>query len=133
MTTAVDPPVSVKAALRCGDRWVLLRNERNEWELPGGRVDASDRSLADVVRRECREELGIDVQVGRLIDAYLFEVIAGRGVTIICFEATAPAQAAERITTSDEHTAVGLFSIGELDKLALPSGYRNALHRAAAV
>ena len=32
-------PVSVKGVLLEGDRVVLLLNERNEWELPGGRLD----------------------------------------------------------------------------------------------
>lgn len=131
MTEPQDPPVSVKAALQCGDRWVLLRNDRNEWELPGGRIDASDATLEDVLRRECREELGVDVHVGELLTAYLFEVVAGRRVTIVCYRATVPAEHAERLDISDEHTAVGLFAANELDALALPSGYRMAIALAA--
>jgi 8-oxo-dGTP diphosphatase len=33
------------------------------WELPGGRVERGE-SEVDAVRRECREELGVDVVVG---------------------------------------------------------------------
>lgn len=127
-----DPPVSVKAALRCGNKWVLLRNERNEWELPGGRVDSTDVSLEAAVRRECCEELGIDVEVGELIDAYLFEVVPGRRVTVVCFAATADASAEASLALSDEHTAVGLFTVDELEGLAVPVGYRTAIERALA-
>jgi len=127
VTPPQDPPVSVKAALRCGERWVLLRNDRNEWELPGGRVDATDATLQEVVRRECREELGVDVQVGELIDSYLFEVIPGRRVTIICYAATVPVDDASTLMISDEHRAVGLFTTDELDALVLPSGYRRSI------
>lgn len=127
--TAEDPPVSVKAALRCGQQWVLLRNDRDEWELPGGRIDAGDRSLEDVVRRECREELGIEVQVGALIASYLFEVVPGKRVTIICFAATAESVA--ELLVSEEHTEVGLFTLDQLAPLALPAGYRHAISVAA--
>lgn len=131
MTQPQDPPVSVKAALGCGDGWVLLRNERDEWELPGGRVDATDATLQDVVRRECREELGVAVKVGPFIDAYLFEVIPGRRVTIVCFAASVPDQVA--LTISDEHNAVGVFSAPELAQLRLPEGYRNAIEKASLI
>ena len=127
-----DPPVSVKAALHCGERWVLLRNDRDEWELPGGRINKADADLRQVVWRECREELGIDVQVGDLVDAYLFEVIAGSRVTIICFAATVGPGAADELSISAEHKAVGLFTAAELDEIALPVGYRNAITKAEA-
>jgi len=134
VTLPQDPPVSVKAALRCGDRWVLLRNNRDEWELPGGRVDADDATLQDVVRRECREELGVEVDVGELIAAYLFEVIAGRRVAIVCFAATVSQSEATRLRNSDEHNAVGLFTVDEIGEVAekvFPAGYRNAIVQAA--
>lgn len=131
MTPRQDPPVSVKAALRCGERWVLLRNDRNEWELPGGRIDARDATLQDVVCRECREELGIDAQVGDLIDNYRFEVIAGRWVTIVCCAATMPIDKASVLKISDEHRAIGLFTTDELDALDLPSRYRRSIEHVA--
>ncbi|MGZ0175747.1 MAG: NUDIX domain-containing protein [Acidimicrobiales bacterium] len=128
MTPRQDPPLSGKAALRRGERWVLLRNDRNEWELPGGRIDARDATLQDVV---CREELGIDAQVGDLIDSYLFEVIAGRWVTIVCCAATMPIDNASVLKISDEHRAIGLFTTDELDALDLPSRYRRSIEHVA--
>jgi 8-oxo-dGTP diphosphatase len=38
------------------------------WEFPGGKV-VSGESETDAVVRECREEMGIEVAVGRLIGA----------------------------------------------------------------
>jgi 8-oxo-dGTP pyrophosphatase MutT (NUDIX family) len=128
VTPRQDPPLSGKAALRRGERWVLLRNDRNEWELPGGRIDARDATLQDVV---CREELGIDAQVGDLIDSYLFEVIAGRWVTIVCCAATMPIDKASVLKISDEHRAIGLFTTDELDALDLLSRYRRSIEHVA--
>lgn len=118
---------SVKAALRCDDKWVLLRNERGEWELPGGRVEAGDASLVAVLERECHEELGVDVTIGELVDAWVFEVLPGRRVIIICYEATAPD--ATRPVISEEHQAVGLFASEQLDRIPLPEGYLAAIRR----
>ena len=37
-------PVSVKGVVGWDGRVVVLRNRRGEWELPGGRLDATDAS-----------------------------------------------------------------------------------------
>jgi 8-oxo-dGTP diphosphatase len=43
------------------------KNERGLWEFPGGAVELGER-LADALRREIREEYGIDIEVGELLD-----------------------------------------------------------------
>jgi|GEM_PF-407394 len=126
-----DPPVSVKAALRVGDQWVLLRNDRHEWELPGGRVDAGDRSLQDVVRRECREELGLDVEIGPLVAAYLFEAVRGKRVTIVCYAASYEGD--DEIVVSDEHRGYMLTGLEDLGTFPLATGYRKAILAAAEI
>ena len=43
----------------------IRRRGRERWVLPGGGQDRGE-ALPETVRRECREELGIDVNVGPL-------------------------------------------------------------------
>ncbi len=43
------------------------KNERGLWEFPGGSVEFGER-LADALRREIREEYGVEIAVGQLLD-----------------------------------------------------------------
>lgn len=43
------------------------KNERGLWEFPGGSVEFGER-LADALKREMREEFGVEIVVGELLD-----------------------------------------------------------------
>jgi 8-oxo-dGTP diphosphatase len=55
----------VAAAIVDGGRVLAARRRRDgRWEFPGGKVEDGETARA-ALRRECREELAIDVVVGR--------------------------------------------------------------------
>jgi 8-oxo-dGTP pyrophosphatase MutT (NUDIX family) len=117
-------PVSIKGIVFLGDRVVLLKNERDEWELPGGRLEAGEDPAA-CVAREIREELAIAVRVEALLDCWLYEVLPGQEVVIVTYGCRADGAAAPQL--SAEHQAVGLFALAELDTLPMPEGYRRSI------
>jgi len=119
-------PVSVKGVVFIGDRVVLLRNEREEWELPGGRLEAGESPPTCVVR-EIREELAIDVAAVALLDCWLYEVLPGREVLIVTYGCRHDGDGAIRM--SAEHKAVELFAPAQLDALRMPDGYRQSIRR----
>ncbi len=43
------------------------KNERGLWEFPGGSVEFGER-LAEALKREIREEYGVEISVGELLD-----------------------------------------------------------------
>ena len=61
------PTVRVGGLVLVEGRVLLLRQERGEedyWMLPGGGVRMGE-TLADALRREVREEVGLEIAVGR--------------------------------------------------------------------
>ena len=66
---------SIKGVLFDPDGRVLLcRNDRGDWELPGGRPDR-DEDDETCLRREMREETGLEVVVSELVTTYSFHVL----------------------------------------------------------
>lgn len=113
-------PISIKGVLFTPNHEVVLvRNERDEWELPGGRIEP-DETPAQCLAREIAEELSLCVEVGALLDAYLFEVIPGKQVFVCTYRCTLVGEFAPKL--SHEHVGIGLFSMGELPS-NLPQGY----------
>ncbi|MBZ4319942.1 NUDIX hydrolase [Streptomyces huiliensis] len=129
MTTLPTWPVSVKAvALGSRQRVLLLRNERDEWELPGGRLEPGDRTPEATVERELWEEARWRVAAGPLIDGgvWLYEPIPGRRVVIITYGCTVLTPDAKPVV-SHEHKEVGLFAADEVPGLNMPDGYKRSI------
>jgi 8-oxo-dGTP pyrophosphatase MutT (NUDIX family) len=120
----MSAPISIKGVLLVGDRVVLVKNPRDEWELPGGRAEEGENH-AQVLAREFAEELSIDVRLNAPIDSYLFEVIPGREVLIVTYGCTLAGEFRPMI--SHEHIKYCLWPVDRLSELNLPTGYRRSI------
>jgi mutator protein MutT len=117
-------PVSVKGVVLRDAQVVLLRNERDEWELPGGKLDP-DESPEECVVREIREELGLEVTAGALLDAWVYTVTPEARVLIVtygCLEVTL-----RDAVLSHEHKQVGWFPLQQVGALRMPEGYKGSV------
>jgi 8-oxo-dGTP pyrophosphatase MutT (NUDIX family) len=122
----MDLPVSIKGVLLLDGQVVLVKNSRDEWELPGGRPDAGEEH-AQTLAREFVEELDVKVSVGHLVDSYVFEVIPGRHVHIVTYGCTLTGDFAPCL--SDEHSEHCLWPVERLSEINLPMGYRRSVKR----
>ncbi len=59
--------INERGELFLAKRGPLAKNERGLWEFPGGSVEFGE-TLADALRREIREEYGLEIEVGALLD-----------------------------------------------------------------
>jgi 8-oxo-dGTP pyrophosphatase MutT (NUDIX family) len=117
-------PTSIKGVLLVDRQVLLVKNSRDEWELPGGRIDEGE-DHAQTVSREFAEELSLDVAIRAPIDSYLFEVIPGRHVFIVTYGCTLVGEF--RPALSHEHTEHCLWPVEWLSELNIPAGYRRSI------
>lgn len=121
---AVHFPVSVKIVIPRNEKVILLRNERDEWELPGGKLDAGEDPI-ECVLREAQEELSLAVRVRGILDSWLYNV-NGVDVVIITYLANDVGDADTII--SHEHKEIAYFALGEIASLKMPDGYKRSIY-----
>lgn len=123
-------PVSIKGVVFVGERAVLLKNERDEWELPGGKLEPGEDPGQCAVR-EVKEELALDVALGPILDSWVYNIRGQVEVLIVTYGCLCDSPG--DIVLSHEHKAVGLFGLDELDGLEMPEGYRRSIRAWAAM
>jgi mutator protein MutT len=117
-------PVSVKGVIIRNAQVILLKNERAEWELPGGKLEPGESPETCVVR-EIAEELDLDIEVTRILDSWVYEITPEVRVLIITYGCQ---ERALRVPVlSHEHQQLGWFSIREVAGLPMPHGYKQSI------
>jgi 8-oxo-dGTP pyrophosphatase MutT (NUDIX family) len=117
-------PVSVKGVVIRGGRTILLRNERDEWELPGGKLERSE-SPERCLAREFAEELRLAVEPQRILDSWIYTIAPGVHVVILtygCLESSS-----DDAVLSDEHRELRWFPLADIDALRMPEGYKASI------
>jgi hypothetical protein len=112
--------ISVKGVLEVSGKYLLRHNERNEWELLGGTLEADDASIEGRLIQEFLEESGIKVTVSGAREPWLYE-IGSRCILIlpyVCAALHVPATLFDQ-----DGGTLGWFADEQLDGLNMPAGY----------
>ncbi|WP_460539318.1 (deoxy)nucleoside triphosphate pyrophosphohydrolase [Glycomyces halotolerans] len=120
-----QPRVVVAAAICAGDKVLAAARAyppelAGLWEFPGGKVEP-DETDAQALRRECREELGVEVEIGERVCGDL--VTGGGRFVVRVYEAALRGGEPEAI----EHRDLRWLSAAELDDVPWLPGNRPAL------
>jgi len=117
-------PVSIKGVCVQREKVLLLHNERDEWELPGGKLELGEDPPA-CLAREISEETGWSVTVGPILDTWQYHIRDGVDVLIVTYGCDVETNADPQV--SHEHKEAGLFTAGEIAGLRMPEGYKRSI------
>jgi 8-oxo-dGTP pyrophosphatase MutT (NUDIX family) len=131
-------PVSIKGVVLRGSNAnpevLLLRNEREEWELPGGRVEGSE-SPEECLAREFEEETGLLICVSSSIGSGVLTILPPHvrsaqdvWVSIYGCHVQPSAGPAPQIRISNEHQDSAWIRVHELPGMAnVPDIYKASI------
>lgn len=122
-------PVSVKGVCFIGDRVILLKNEHGQWDIPGGKLRKTE-NLEKCLQREFYEEVGIEIQVEKLQDAYNLMVQDKVNVLILIYECSTLANLKD-MRISQESFDLQSFTLAELKGLQLSAKYLENIQQIA--
>ena len=137
-TTTYTPyiiPVSVKGVVFDGGKVWLRQNERNEWELPGGKLDEGEQP-EQTIKRELQEELGFETDVKDIIQSYLYIIKTAndesRGVLVISYLCQILKKTGKfEINSEAGPSKFKQFSLEEIKDLNIPEFYKKAILKAS--
>jgi 8-oxo-dGTP diphosphatase len=134
----MEPRIRVSAILRWQGRVLLCRQQKPDkeyWLLPGGGVDGGE-TLIEALRRELREELGIEADVQfegpvAIVDSIAPKtLISSKHVVHIIFSADLSHRSLDDVETRDAAIkGARLFSNDELDDVVVHPPIKRFLER----
>ena len=114
----------MKGVITRDGKVVLLRNERDEWELPGGKLELFE-SPEECLAREIEEELQLTIEPQSILDSWTYSIVPGVHVLVLtygCLESSL-----DEAVLSDEHKELRWFPLAEIDTLNMPEGYKASI------
>jgi len=116
-------PVSVKAIIIDNNRVLCLKNEREEWDLPGGKVDFNE-DIEKCLKREVKEEVNLEIKNLNILKPLNLKF---NNVYVLVLVYLADISCEYPINISYEHSEYNFFSGAEIKNLNIPQNYKDLI------
>jgi 8-oxo-dGTP diphosphatase len=97
--------VGQKALIRKGNEVLVLGAQKGRLDYPGGKIQEGEHDLAEALKREVREETGLEISVGKPFATWIITLpvnhrLAGRKIFLVAYRCE---YVSGEINLSDEH------------------------------
>ena len=116
-------PVSVKAIIIDNKRLLCLKNERDEWDLPGGKIDFNE-DIEECLKREVKEEVNLEIKNLNILKPLNLKF---NDVPVLVLVYSADISCESPINVSYEHSEYNFFSKAEINNLNIPQNYKDII------
>ena len=114
-------PVSIKAIIIDNNKILCLKNERNEWDFPGGKINF-DEDVEEGLIREVKEETNLDIKNLKILKPFNLKF---NDVPVFIVVYSCEISCNSSILTSYEHSEYNFFSKSEVKNLNMPQSFKN--------
>lgn len=128
-----DPKVAVIGLVTSGRHVLLVRRgvepAKGKWALPGGYMDAGEMP-EKALTRELEEEVGLQLDAGRLLGIYPFAKTSRiAGGIVIAYHVELPSKSLPTVRHFDDVDEAGWFEANELPECVAFESSRQLLRR----
>ena len=113
--------VSIKAIIIDKNKVLCLKNERNEWDFPGGKINF-DEDVEEGLIREVKEETNLDIKNLKILKPFNLKF---NDVPVFIVVYSCEISCNSSILTSYEHSEYNFFSKSEVKNLNMPQSFKN--------
>ena len=114
-------PISIKAIVIDNNKVLCLKNERNEWDFPGGKINF-DEDTEKCLKREVMEETNLDIMNLKILKPFSLKF---NDVPVFILVYSAEISCDSSISISHEHSEYNFFSKSEIKNLNMPQSYKD--------
>ena len=117
-------PISIKAIIIDKNRVLCLKNERNEWDFAGGKINFNE-DVEESLRREVKEETNLNIKNLKILKPFSLKF---NDVPVFIVVYSAEISCDSSIIISYEHSDYNFFSKSEIKNLNMPQNFKNLIN-----
>jgi len=117
-------PVSIKAIITDDNKILCLKNERKEWDFPGGKINFNE-GIEECLKREVIEETNLDIKNLKILKPLNLKF---NDVPVFVLVYSAEISCDSSISINYEHSEYNFFSKSEIRNLNMPQDFKDLVY-----